>query len=138
MEHRNPQAGDPIWSPAAAALGGVVAAVLAFALVAWRVDPAHFALGAQDARAIGVVGVAGAVLGAILGRLTRRLFPIVPRIVFHGVLAPSLCVVVYAFVLSRYAPHVAHSIPFVASVLGAATFGVLVALVPPIRVRRAP
>jgi hypothetical protein len=131
------RAGDPIWSPLAAAVGGAVAGVLAFALVAWRLNPAHFALGAQDARALGLAAFSGAVLGAILGRLTRRLFPVVPRIVFHGVLAPSLCVVVYAFVLSRYAPHVAQTVPFVASALGAATFGVLLALVPPIPARRA-
>jgi hypothetical protein len=86
---------------------------------------------------MGAAAFAGAALGAVLGRLTRRLFPIVPRILFHCVLAPSLCIVVYAFVLSRYAPHVAQTIPFVTSVLGAATFGVLVALVPPIRSRRA-
>jgi hypothetical protein len=135
MRDAQSQAGHPVWSPLAAALAGALAAVLAFALVQWRVDPAHFALGAQSPRALGASALAGALMGAVFGRLTRRLFPIVPRILFHGVLTPSLCIVVYAFGFSRYAPHLAQAVPFVASLLGAATFGVIVALVPPIRVR---
>jgi hypothetical protein len=137
MSEAQAQAGDPVWSPLAGALAGALAAVLAFALVQWRVDPAHFTFAAQSLPALGASALAGALAGAVLGRLTRRLFPIVPRILFHSVLVPSLCIVVYAFGLSRYAPHVVQAVPFVTSVLGAAMFGVIVALVPPIRVRRA-
>ena len=83
--------------------------------------------------ATAVAAVAGSILGALLGRLTRRLSSLGGRILFDGVLVPALCTVVYAFVVPRYAPAVAHVVPFAAALLATFVYAVCVALAPPLR-----
>jgi hypothetical protein len=140
-----PYAGHPMWSAAGGAAVGAAAGLFVLALVDWRIEPARFAdhlrgLFSEGSRlavwTIVATALGGALLGGSFGRLTRRLFPLVPRILEGAVLVPALCIVVYAFGLRRFAPHVAQSVPFLWSLLGAIVFGVCVALVPPIRPRR--
>jgi hypothetical protein len=138
--------GHPTWSAAGGAAVGALAGLLVLAFIDWRVDPERFAAHVRGMFGAGprIVGWAllatclgGALLGGSFGRLTRRLFPVVPRIVEGAVLVPALCIVIYAFGLPRYAPYVAESVPFLWSFVGALAFGICIALVPPIGLRRA-
>ncbi len=138
------RAGHPFWSAAGGAAVGAPLALLVLAFLDWRIDPARFGAHARGDFANGMetaavvllsVALAGALLGGSFGRLTRRLFRPVPRIVEGAVLLPALCILVYAFGLERYAPRLAQTVPFLWSLLAALAFGVAVALVPPLKAR---
>ncbi len=144
--------GDAELSARAGAIAGAVGGALALAIADAMVSHARFvehtrvalegrwSLALEGAMLVRVgillAAVFGAILGAFLGRLTRRLSPLGARLVFDAVLVAALCTILYAYVVPRYAPALAHVIPFAAAVLGALAYGVCVALAPPVRARR--
>jgi hypothetical protein len=77
--------------------------------------------------------VIGALLGAPLGYLARRLVRIVPRVLFFAILAPVAWIFVQACIMGRLTPGLATLLPFGPLVLGALAYGLCIALVPPIR-----
>jgi hypothetical protein len=143
--------GDAARSSLAGAIAGVIGGVLALGLADWSASHARFVeharlvLGQSSSLRLSTPGVTrewillaalvGLLAGALFGRLTRRLFPVVPRVLFGMVLVPSLWTLVYAFVILRFVPGLALVAPFVPTVLGALVFGLCVALARPIRRR---
>jgi hypothetical protein len=143
-----PRTGDPMWSGVAGAVAGAFGGVVALGTTDWMVNHGQLtvhwriAVGQASAASIDPVAVrasvalaalAGAILGWLFGGLTRRLFPVVPRIVFGAIVTPALCTVVYAFILPRFAPAFLNAVPFTPLMLGALAYGVCVALMPPIQ-----
>jgi hypothetical protein len=142
---------DPARSSLAGALAGVAGGVLALGLAdaaanrARFVEHARIVLGqghsvglatpAMTREWIAFAALVGLLAGALFGRLTRRLFPLVPRVLFGVVLVPSLWTMVYAFGVLRFAPRLALVGPFGPTLLGALAFGLCVALARPIRRR---
>lgn len=80
--------------------------------------------------------VAGAALGALFARLTRRLRSFPPMIAFAMVAAFALWTVLHGLVLTRFAPSLARTLPYGPMVIGAMVAGALLALQVPIRTRR--
>jgi NhaP-type Na+/H+ or K+/H+ antiporter len=78
--------------------------------------------------------VTGIVLGAVLGYLSRRLIRIFPRLVFFCSLLPILWIFVHAFVLRRFAPSLAETLPFGPLAAGAVVYGIFLAVAAPVRV----
>ncbi len=133
-------AGDPAWSAAAGGLAGLLGGLLAL-VVAVRLG-AHFPVGGlgpnavwSAARVSTIMAVAGGLIGALFGRLTRRLFPWVPRLAFGLVFTGTLWLLLYAFVLGRFAPRVLETVPFAPSLIGTLVCGVCIGLMPPVRAR---
>jgi hypothetical protein len=79
--------------------------------------------------------IAGVVLGALLGYLSRRLVRIAARLIFFCSLLPIVAIFVYAFVVRRLAPGVAESLPFAPVACGAIVYGIFLAVAAPTRVR---
>jgi hypothetical protein len=79
--------------------------------------------------------LAGAALGAPFGRLMRRLVRVLPRVMVAAILTAAAWLLAYAFVLTRFAPQLAQSLPLEGSMLGALVYGACVGVVPPLRVR---
>jgi hypothetical protein len=121
-------AGDPLWSSVTGSIAGVLGAMVVL-LFAIRFDVrARPELGAEAA-------LAGAVLGGLFGRVTRRLLPLFPRVALGTILAGATWLVLYALVLLRFAPQWAHATPFSSSMVNALIFGAVIGILPPVRVR---
>lgn len=125
-------AGDPTWSSAAGAMGGGVATAAVLYAGMFLGVPAVEKLRPEWAAAIVASGV---VLGAAFGRITRRLRRLFARVAFGAIEAVSLWLVLYAFVLLRFAPVSTAAIPFGVTVAAALVYGACVGAVPPMRVR---
>ena len=94
------------------------------------------ALGAfSDPRVGGVVSAAvvGALLGAPLGFMARRLLRIVPRLLFFTLLLPMLWLFVRALVIGKMAAGVAGELPFAPLLVGWVAYGICLAVVVPPR-----
>jgi hypothetical protein len=144
-----PRPRDPLRSGLAGSVGGLLGGMLALATAdgfthAHRLaDHVRLALGQAQALGrltptttrewVGAAALAGAFLGGWFGALTRRLVPIVPRLLFGSILSAALCTLLYAFVLLRLAPLLAGAVPFASCLLGALVYGACVAIVPPVR-----
>ena len=123
----------------AGALGGLAALAVSDGAVdrARLMDHVHIALGDVvpaaslrpfAVRAVVVVAVVlGALGGAGIGRLTRRLVPLVGRLVFCAIFVPAVWTALYTFVLMRSSPALISHVAFIPSVLGALAYGVFVA-----------
>ncbi len=122
-------AGHPVWS----LVGGAIAGAVGGVVFVWVVTPSG---GYPDQRAFAIGAAVGAMIGGLLGRLTRRLLRIVPRIVVGACFASALWLLAYAFVLLRFAPELARSLPLVTSIVAALSYGACVGALPPMRVRK--
>jgi len=76
---------------------------------------------------------AGALVGAFLGLLLMYVLGFFSRVLVGAILGPVLWIVVHAFVLRRYTPALAQTLPFVPMAIGAAAYGVCMAVIPPLR-----
>jgi hypothetical protein len=76
---------------------------------------------------------AGAIVGAVLGLLLMYVLGVFSRVLVGAILGPALWTVVHAFVLTRYTPMLAQSLPFIPMAIGAAVYGVCAAVLPPLR-----
>ena len=147
-----PLPGDPARSAIAGACAGLLGAWLALGLVEGLenqtrlVEYLRVAIGSASSmdasptsvwRVIALAGLAGILPGAGLGWLMRRLHRPLARVVFGAVLVPSVWIAVDAFGIQRFAPRYAELVPFVPWLLGAAVYGVCVALVRPVVARSA-
>lgn len=83
-----------------------------------------------------VAAALGAVVGAPLGYLARRLLRIVPRLLFFVLFAPILWTFVQACLMTQLAPWLAANLPFLPLAVGALAYGACIALIPPIRARQ--
>jgi hypothetical protein len=128
---------------AAGAFGGVIALGAACAVLdrARLVEEVRVALGYASSLSVtvgslwlrvGVAAIAGMLLGAALGGLTRRLHGRLGRLVFGAVLVPTLWIAVDAFALVRFAPRLAALVPFLPGLVAALVFGICATLVRPI------
>lgn len=82
-----------------------------------------------------VAVVFGTVVGACFGALTRRLRLFAPALLFGIVLSFCAWTVLHVLLLRRFAPALASTLPFSPMVLGAMTFGAVLAFEVPIRTR---
>ena len=130
------------------ALGGVIMLIVTQSVLVVRhsnVDlvrglggMAAHALGAfSDPRVGGVVSAAvtGALLGAPLGFMARRLLRIVPRLLFFTLLLPILWLFVRALIIGKVAAGTAVELPFAPLLVGWVVYGICVAVVAPPRAR---
>jgi|SRR5580658_5695798 hypothetical protein len=125
-------AGDPLWSAVSGALGGAIGTSAVALAGRWLQVPLALRVPSEQI-ALAVVG--GVAVGAVFGRLTRRLVRIVPRVVFGAIAAGAVWLLLYALVFGRFAPHLAHAISFQDSTLGATLYGAFTGAIPPIRTR---
>lgn len=90
-----------------------------------------------DPRVVGILAAAmmGALLGAPLGFMTRRLLRVVPRMLFFTLLLPTLWLFLRALVIGKLAAGVASALPFGPLVAGLVVYGVCVAVVTPPYIR---
>jgi hypothetical protein len=127
----------------AGALGGVIALGAACAVFdrARLVEQTRVAVGYASSLSVtagslwlrvGCAVIAGMLLGAALGGLTRRLHGRLGRLVFGAVLVPALWIAVDAFALVRFAPRLAAFVPFLPGLVAAVVFGICATLVRPI------
>jgi hypothetical protein len=79
----------------------------------------------------------GAVLGVPLGGLLRYSLRLVARVLAAPLLAAVLWTLVHAFLFKSFAPHSLGALPFAPMVVGAAVYGLCVAILRPPRRRRA-
>jgi hypothetical protein len=79
--------------------------------------------------------VGGAVLGATLGYLSRRLLRVLPRLLFFSLFLPILTIFFYAIVIRRFAPGLADSLPFAPLAFGSLVYGSFIAVVAPTKVQ---
>ena len=121
-------AGDPFWSTLGGALGGLIGAIAVLVLRKTVDLPTDPAIGA-------VMALVGAALGAAFGRVTRRLQRVVPRIALGAIVASTIWLAVYAFLILRFAPQATRFLPIASSMLDALIFGVCLGACPPLRVR---
>jgi hypothetical protein len=91
-----------------------------------------------DARVGGVLGAAtiGAILGAPLGLMSRRLLRIVPRLLFFTLLMSALWLFVRALVIGKMAAELAVELPFGPLLVGFVMYAVCIAVVSPPRGHR--
>jgi hypothetical protein len=121
-----------MWSSLSGAVGGAVGAVLVVgAGLALHVPAASHPRAAW----IALLVVTAVVLGAAFGRVTRRLTRVLPRVLFGAIASVSLWLLLYAFVLARFAPGSTASIPFGSTALGALLCGVCIGAMPLFRTR---
>src|SRR5687767_12257055 len=127
------------WSIVLGALGGALGGIAMLSLAQHLLTLQHHGLdlsellsrsralaavelgSARQEAFIGAAG-AGAALGALLGYLARRLVRIIPRVLFFGLLVPSLWTFAQACVMGMLAPGLARTLPFVPLVLGACAY----------------
>jgi hypothetical protein len=143
--------GRPGWSASlgaiAGGLGGPLMVIVAQGILSVRhsgVDlvrllghaAAHVFVDLPDARLVGLASAAavGALLGAPLGFLTRRLLRIVPRLVFFTLLSSALWLFVRTLVIGKMMPGLAAQLPFVPLLVGSVVYAVCIAIVLPARV----
>ena len=143
--------GHPVWSAVASMIAGAAGGIAALAAADYvarrmRIDADVTAIvggalrrfSSLDARPAGMLlaVLTGAALGALFGRVTRRLFRIVPRILFAVLLLPAIWLLVHTLVLGRFAPTFAHALPFLPMLGGMVAYAACVGVVPPIRRKR--
>jgi hypothetical protein len=121
-------AGDPVWSSVSGAIAGVLGAGVVIVVATGLDIRARPEIAAAAA-------TAGAALGGLFGRVTRRLLHVLPRVALGAILAGATWLVIYALVLAHFAPRLAHSTPFSTSMVSALMFGACVGILPPVRVR---
>lgn len=93
------------------------------------------AMGRDFAGEAFVLPVAGGILlGAVLGYASRRLLRILPRLVFFCSLLPVIWIFIHAFILRRFAPGLAETLPFGPLAAGALVYGIFLAVAAPVRV----
>lgn len=80
-----------------------------------------------------LASVVGALVGMLIGALMRYTLRVVPRVLAGALLAPVLWTLVQAFVLKSFAPNTLGALPFGPMVVGAAVYGICVAVIPPPR-----
>jgi NhaP-type Na+/H+ or K+/H+ antiporter len=88
-------------------------------------------------RGLLVATAGGAILGAALGFLTRRLIRLLPRMLFFSMFMPALWLCVHSLVLTRVSPTLAAALPAAAPLIGALGYGLCVAIVRPVTRSRA-
>jgi hypothetical protein len=90
-----------------------------------------------DPRIVAILAAAamGALLGAPLGFMTRRLLRIVPRVLFFTLLLPTLWLFLRALIIGKLAADKASALPFGPLVAGLVFYGVCVAVVTPPHIR---
>ena len=142
--------GHPGWSAWLGALtgglGGVVMIIVAQSILAVRhsnIDvvrllgrgAAHVFIRFADARIGGILGAAaiGAMLGAPLGLMTRRLLRIAPRLLFFTLLMSGLWLFVRTLVIEKMAAGLAGELPFGPLLVGSVAYGVCIAVAAPPR-----
>lgn len=91
--------------------------------------------GIRAALGWGVASIAGALIGVAFGTLTRRLRRFGPMVFFAATLSSAIWTVVHLVLMRRFAPGLADALPFEPMVLGAMTFGAVLALEVPLRTR---
>lgn len=96
------------------------------------------ALVGTPAFALGVVFAiaTGGLIGALFAIVTRRLRRLAPLVAFGLIVATSAWVVVHAIALRHFAPWLARAIPIAPMLVGAAVFGLILAMQLPLRTRR--
>jgi hypothetical protein len=99
---------------------------------------AHAYVRFPDARIGGVLAAValGAILGAPLGLLSRRLLRIVPRLLFFTLLSSALWLFVRALVIGKTAAWLAVELPFGPILIGSILYGACIAVVVPPRASR--
>jgi hypothetical protein len=97
----------------------------------------HAAFGDDGAWAGGLAlaAGAGALVGLMLGALMQHVSRVAARIFIGLIIGPVLWIAVDAFALRHFAPTLAHALPVVPMIVGAAAYGACVALIPPLRRR---
>ena len=121
-----------MWSSLSGAVGGAIGSVVAMGGgVALHVPAASHPRAAW----VALLVVMAVVLGAAFGRVTRRLTRVLPRVLFGAVASVTLCLILYAFVLTRFAPGSAALAPFGTSALGALLCGACIGAMPLVRTR---
>lgn len=95
------------------------------------------ALGSLGSAASGLVSVIaiGALAGLLFGMLTRHLLRVLPRMLFFGLLMPILWILLQAFVVRRFMPALAGSLPLLPLSAGAVVYGLCLAVARPLRAR---
>ncbi|HMJ15513.1 MAG TPA: hypothetical protein VK524_29055 [Polyangiaceae bacterium] len=93
------------------------------------------AVGGPREQGMALAIVVGALVGAPLGFLARRLVRVGPRLLFFWLLAPITWIFVQAVVMSRVAPHLTTTLPLVPLLVGALAYGTCIAIIPPVRAR---
>ena len=143
--------GHPGWSAWLGALtgglGGVVMIIVAQSILDVRrsnIDVVrllgrgaeHVFVRFADARLGGIVVAAaiGAMLGAPLGLMTRRLLRIAPRLLFFTLLMPALWLFVRTLVIERLAAGLGSELPFGPLLFGSVVYGACIAIAAPPRV----
>jgi hypothetical protein len=99
---------------------------------------AHAFVNFADPRIGGILGAAaiGAMLGAPLGLMSRRLLRLVPRVLFFTLLVSALWIFFRALVIGKVAPELAAELPFGPLLVGSIMYGVCLAVVAPPRAHR--
>jgi hypothetical protein len=121
-------AGDPVWSVVLGAIAGAIGGFVFAFIVGGSRALAH-------GEALGATVLVGAAMGALFGRVTRRLLRVVPRMIVGASLASATWLTAYAFVLMRFEPHWARALPIATSILAALACGACMGALPPIGVR---
>lgn len=98
----------------------------------------HGAIRGAWSHAVGwsVAVLAGALVGMLFARLTRRLRSLAPMIAFGVVMSFATWTVFHAIALPRIAPWLAKMLPYGPMAIAAMAFGSLLALQVPVRTRR--
>jgi len=150
-----PPIGAGSWALGLGALSGCIGGFLWIVVAQCVLDYRHARLdvvrgfGALAARAVatplnpqlgGLVGAAliGAVLGAPLGYLSRRLLRIVPRLLFFSLLLSAAWILVQGLVLRRLGGSLGGQIPFGPLLVGCLAYSACLAGVVPLRARAVP
>jgi len=77
--------------------------------------------------------IAGALLGALLGRSTWRVTRVAPRLLFFSILLPAVWLCAQAVIVARMSPSSAATVPFVPFMVGSLAFALFVAIFPAVR-----
>jgi hypothetical protein len=138
---------DPLRAAFAGAVAGALGGLIALVLAVGAIDGTRLAVATRIAFGqaaalpgltpqtlwlnVATAAAVGMVVGAGLGALMRRLRGRVARVIFGAVLVPSLWIVFDAFVLRRYAPHLAARAPFLPWLVGAVVYGACIGVARP-------
>jgi hypothetical protein len=85
---------------------------------------------------MGLAIVLGVVVGVLFGALLRYSRRFIARLVAAPLLAAVLWTLVHAFLFKSFAPHSLGALPFAPMVIGAAVYGLCIAILRPPRPRR--
>jgi hypothetical protein len=144
------ESGDGLWSTVSGMVGGGIGGVAMVAAAegvsrTQHLDVDYFALagaaahrfpGFGDTEVSGALFAAfvGAIVGGLLGFLSRRATRVLPRLMFFLILTPPVWVLAQAFVIQPLSPWT-RTLPAVPLLVGSLAYGLCLALSPPI-VRR--